>query len=215
MACWGAEVAKICLRLSILAEQGQMPDLQQASQGLFPWQRSAVLGHSCSLPWDFLEKYRICGSCQLVLRWPPRTWGVGSWPMICWNPLHSPKQWGGEKTWKHSPSGGPFPGLSTLLVPSGAPPVLRGSGRGITLESFFICQKESYEGGPQKTQNLFVKNCVFILTCLNCSLLQSTFHLMLYTYQEVFSTAQNSVWTHQFCCLLVLLPFFVSPLPQQ
>ena len=37
--------------------------------------------------------------------------------------------------------------------------------------------------------------------------------LMQYTYQDVFSTAQNSFWTCRFWCLLVLLPFFVSPLP--
>ena len=30
-----------------------------------------------------------------------------------------------------------------------------------------------------------------------------------------FSTAQNSFWTRQFWCLLVLLPFFISPLPHQ
>ena len=30
-----------------------------------------------------------------------------------------------------------------------------------------------------------------------------------------FSTTQNSFWTHQFWCLLVLLPFFVSPLSHQ
>ena len=38
---------------------------------------------------------------------------------------------------------------------------------------------------------------------------------MQYTYQDVFSTAQNSFWTHWFWCLLVLLPVFVSPLPHQ
>ena len=32
---------------------------------------------------------------------------------------------------------------------------------------------------------------------------------------RLFSTAQNSLWTHQFWCLLVLLPFFISPLPHQ
>ena len=30
-----------------------------------------------------------------------------------------------------------------------------------------------------------------------------------------FSTTQNSFWTHHFWCLLVLLPFFVSPLSHQ
>ena len=38
---------------------------------------------------------------------------------------------------------------------------------------------------------------------------------MQYTYQDLFFTAQNSFWTCWFWCLLVLLPFFVSPLPHQ
>ena len=71
-----------------------------------------------------------------------------------------------------------------------------------------------WQGTPSKTEFIY-KNCVFILTCLNFSHLQSTLHLMQYTYQGVFSTAQNSFWTRQFWCLLVLLPFFVSPLPHQ
>ena len=36
---------------------------------------------------------------------------------------------------------------------------------------------------------------------------------MQYTYPDIFSTAQNSVGTHQFWCFLVLLPFFISPVP--
>ena len=66
----------------------------------------------------------------------------------------------------------------------------------------------------QKTWNLFIKYCVFILTCLNFSHLQSTLHLMQYTCWDFFSTVQNSIRTCGFWCLLVLLPFFVSPLPQ-
>ena len=46
--------------------------------------------------------------------------------------------------------------------------------------------------GTKKHWILFIKKCVFILTCLNFSHLQSTLHLMHYTYQDVFSTAQNS-----------------------
>ena len=64
-----------------------------------------------------------------------------------------------------------------------------------------------YEGWPPKW-NLFIKNCVFILTRLNFSNLQSTLHEMQYTYRDIFFTAQNSFWTHQFWCLLALLPFF-------
>ena len=40
--------------------------------------------------------------------------------------------------------------------------------------------------GTKNTQNLFIKNCIFILTCLNFSCLQSTFHLMQYTYADNF-----------------------------
>ena len=70
-----------------------------------------------------------------------------------------------------------------------------------------------YEGGPPKTWNLFIKSWVFILTCLNFSHLQNTLHLMQYTYQDFFSTAQNSFWTCWFWCLLQLLLFFVLFLP--
>ena len=34
--------------------------------------------------------------------------------------------------------------------------------------------------------NLFIKNCAFILTCLNFSHLQSMLHLMQYTHQNFF-----------------------------
>ena len=47
------------------------------------------------------------------------------------------------------------------------------------------------KGGPPQNPE-FIKNCVFIFTCLNFSDLQGTLHLMQYTYQDFFSTAQNS-----------------------
>ena len=50
-------------------------------------------------------------------------------------------------------------------------------------------------GGTQ-ILSLFIKNCVFILTCLNFSDFQSTLHLMQYTYQDFFFTAQNSFLTY-------------------
>ena len=72
----------------------------------------------------------------------------------------------------------------------------------------------SYKGEPEN-QNLFIKNYrVFTLTCLHFSHRRSTLHLMQYTYQDIFSTAQSSFWTHWLWCLLVLLPFSVSPRPQ-
>ena len=43
-----------------------------------------------------------------------------------------------------------------------------------------------YEGEPQKIQNLFITMCVFILTCFNFSCLQSSLHLMQYTYRDFF-----------------------------
>ena len=48
-----------------------------------------------------------------------------------------------------------------------------------------------YKGSPQN-QNLLIKNCVFTITCLNSSHLQSTLYLMQYSYQDTFSTAQNN-----------------------
>ena len=45
---------------------------------------------------------------------------------------------------------------------------------------------------------------MFILTCLNFSHIQSTLHLMQYTYRDIFS---NSFWTHLFWYLVVLLKF--------
>ena len=62
--------------------------------------------------------------------------------------------------------------------------------------------------GDPPQWNLVIKNCVFIFTCLNFSHLQSTLHLSQYTNGDCLSTSQNSFWTHHFCCLLVLLPFF-------
>ena len=66
-----------------------------------------------------------------------------------------------------------------------------------------------YKGRSPQAQNLFIKYCVFILTRLNCSRLQSTLHLLQYTYRDVFSMSQNSVWTRRFWCLFVLLHFFL------
>ena len=70
-----------------------------------------------------------------------------------------------------------------------------------------------YWGGTKKTQSIYKKLC--ILTCLNFSHLQSTLYLMQFTYQDVFSTAQNSFWTRWFWCLLVLVSFLVLCLPHQ
>ena len=70
----------------------------------------------------------------------------------------------------------------------------------------------------KKTPGIYLQCCIFIVTYLNFSHLQSTLHLMQYTYVDFF-TAQNSFWTCQFWCLLVLLVFFVVvvvvPLPHR
>ena len=42
-----------------------------------------------------------------------------------------------------------------------------------------------YKGVPPKME-FICKKCVFTLTCLNFSHLQTTLHLMQYTYQDVF-----------------------------
>ena len=61
--------------------------------------------------------------------------------------------------------------------------------------------------GTFQKGNLFIKNCVFILTCLNFSHLQNTLRLMQCTYWDMFYIAQTSFWTCRVWCLLVLLPF--------
>ena len=56
-------------------------------------------------------------------------------------------------------------------------------------------EKEYIWGGTQKMEFIY-KNCVFILTCLNFSHLQSTLHVMQYTYRDVFlvlKTVLNSL----------------------
>ena len=58
-----------------------------------------------------------------------------------------------------------------------------------------------------KTWTLFIKKCVFILTCLN----SVTFKVLSFDAMRLlrfFSTAQNSFWTLWFWCLLVLLLLF-------
>ena len=72
-----------------------------------------------------------------------------------------------------------------------------------------------YTRGDFQTLEFTYKNSVFILTCLNFSHLQSTLHLMQYTYWDIFCTAQNSFWTCWFWCLLVFVLFFVSTPPHQ
>ena len=53
-------------------------------------------------------------------------------------------------------------------------------------------RRDSVKGASKPPRIYLLKNRVFILTCFNLGHLQSTLHLMHYTYQDVFSTAQNS-----------------------
>ena len=63
----------------------------------------------------------------------------------------------------------------------------------------------TYQRRTSPKWNLFIKNCVFILTCLNFSHFQSTLHLMQYTFRGVFSHCLT-----QFLNSLILMPFSVS-----
>ena len=47
-----------------------------------------------------------------------------------------------------------------------------------------------YKERPKK-QNLFIKNCLFILTCLNFSHLQSTLHLIQCTCRDIFHCSKH------------------------
>ena len=58
-------------------------------------------------------------------------------------------------------------------------------------------------GDPQNW-NLFIKNCVFILTHLNFSHLQSTLHVMQYIYRDFFSSTQK------FLKSFIFMPFSAS-----
>ena len=59
----------------------------------------------------------------------------------------------------------------------------------------------------------FIKYCVFTLTCWTAVTSKYCPFDVMHLWR-LFSTAQNSFWTHSFWCLLVL-PFFISPLPHQ
>ena len=60
--------------------------------------------------------------------------------------------------------------------------------RQVYLEPFHVDHQIIIQGGPPQNPE-FIKNCEFILTCLNFSNLQSTLHLMQYTYWDFFPTA--------------------------
>ena len=89
------------------------------------------------------------------------------------------EEYSGKSIWIWCP-----PPLITLNCPlhSSSNPVL-------TAIYFCDYQKEGVNiswGGPPKMECIYKTNCGFILTCLNFSHLQSTLHLMQYTYWDVY-----------------------------
>ena len=75
-----------------------------------------------------------------------------------------------------------------------------------TSESLLSLPLGIWEGEPpQKNQNLFTKNCVFILTCLNFSHLPSALHSMQCTYHDFFPHCSK-----QFLNFLIMIPFNAS-----
>ena len=60
-----------------------------------------------------------------------------------------------------------------------------------------------------------VLKCVFILPCLHSSHLQNTLHLIQDTYRDVFFHCSKRFLNSLILMFLVVLPFFVSPLPHQ
>ena len=59
-----------------------------------------------------------------------------------------------------------------------------------------------YEGGPKEPRTYLLKNCIFILTCLNFSHLQCILHLMQYTYRDFFPLLKADFELINFCCFL-------------
>ena len=59
--------------------------------------------------------------------------------------------------------------------------------------------------GTQNPQILFIKNCIFIPICWDFSPLQSTLHLMQYTYQDIFFHCSELFFNS-----LILMPFSAS-----
>ena len=74
---------------------------------------------------------------------------------------------------------------------------------------------QKYEGDPKKLEFIYKKLCIyFYMFKLQSPSNYSPFDAI--HLSRLFSTAQSSFWTRQFWYLLVLLlVFFVSPLPQQ
>ena len=72
-----------------------------------------------------------------------------------------------------------------------------------------------YVGRCGQKNSLFVKKLCVYSYIFKLQSPSNTLHLMQYTCWDIFSTAQNSFWAHQFWCLLVLLPFFDSPVPHR
>ena len=64
------------------------------------------------------------------------------------------------------------------------------------------------DGGPRKPWNLFIKNCIFILTCVNVSHLLKYWAFDAMHLLGLFFCCSKQFWTGWFWCFLVLLPCF-------
>ena len=101
----------------------------------------------------------------------------------------------------------PWPGIN--LQPFGYRKMLPSTELLVRADSVWF--KWILEGTQKKPRNLFIKNCVFILTWLNFSYLQSTLHLMQYTYETFFHCSEwllNSSFLMAFSGLLLFGFFF-------
>ena len=107
---------------------------------------------------------------------------------------------GGNSLWNQA---GRFPTDKKIVM-------VCGWAEGLLLGPLHGCPQEaSTSGYTRGTQiwNVFIKNCVLILTCLNFSQLRSTLHLMQYTYWDFFPLLKQFL-NCLFWCFLVFLPFF-------
>ena len=66
-----------------------------------------------------------------------------------------------------------------------------------------------YKRRPPPNWNLFIKNCAFILTCINFQSPSKYSPFDAIYLLRYFFHCLTQFWSHQFWCLLLLLPFFL------
>ena len=74
--------------------------------------------------------------------------------------------------------------------------------------------KGSTSGGTPSPR-IYWQKIVYLFSHVRTSVNFIVLHLLQYTYQAVFPTAQNSFWTNKFWCHIVLLLVFVLSLPHR